>query len=815
MPASIIFPRPNKPSPVKKWLVRIPLAVVAILLIALLSGYLYLRSSLPQLNGGLALPGLSGPVEIVRDANAVPHIFAKSSRDAYFALGFVHGQDRLWQLEMNRRIGSGRLAEALGPGALDNDKFLRTLGIRRGAEAIYRNLDTATQDRLRAYAAGVNAFLATRSGSLPAEFLMTGTTPEPWTPVDSVCWQIMMAWDLGGNWSSELLRLRLAKRLSNAQIAQFLPPYPGEAAAQLPNLHALYAGLDIDTTRLAMAAPPALPEGAGSNNWVVAGTRSATGKPLLANDPHLALSAPAIWYFAHLDAPDLHVIGATLPGLPAVVLGRNQRIAWGFTNTGPDVQDLFIEKTDPNSVANYVAPDGPRRFDIVEERIKIKGAPEVVLQVRVSRHGPIISDVLKGNADLLPSNFGLAFQWTALSPEDRTIVAGDKLARAANWQDFLNAARDFHSPEQNIVYADVDGNIGFIAPGRVPIRKPDNDLHGLAPAPGWDARYDWAGFIPVEQLPQQFNPSSGKIVTANQKITPDGYPYWITSEWAPPYRAMRIDALLDATPIHSLASFRQIQSDTQSQVAKELLPFILRSATSEEKERQALALLKDWDGDMLADTPQPLLLHAWLREFTRLVYKDELGDLFAGAWDQRSVFVLNVLHNANGEARWCDDVSTPVMETCDVQIARALSLAINALQKQYGNDLTKWRWGEAHIARSAHRPFTGKAVIGELFDITVPSPGDTYTVNVGRNTIKDEKEPFANRHAPSLRALYDLADLDRSLFIHSTGQSGNRLSPYYHDFALRWVHMEYLPMTMKRSDIDSGAIGTLRLTPDS
>jgi len=798
----------------KRSLLRFPVAGIAILLIVVLLGYLYLRSSLPQLNGELALPGLSGLVEIVRDANAVPHIFAKSSRDAYFALGFAHAQDRLWQLEMNRRIGSGRLAEAFGPAALDNDKFLRTLGIRRTAQAIYRNLDTVTGDRLRAYAAGINALLATRHGSLPVEFLITGITPEPWTPVDSICWQIMMAWDLGGNWSSELLRLRLAKRLTNAQIDQLLPPYPGDAATQLPNLHQLYAGLDIDTTRLAMAAPPSLPEGAGSNNWVVAGTRSATGKPLLANDPHLGLAAPAIWYFAHLDAPDLHVIGATLPGLPAVVLGRNQRIAWGFTNTGPDVQDLFIEKTDPTDNANYVAPDGPRRFDVVEERIKIKGAPDLVLRVRISRHGPMISDVIKGAASPLPPSLGLAFQWTALSSEDRTIVAGDKLARAANWQDFLTAVRDLHSPEQNIVYADVDGNIGFIAPGRVPIRKSDNDLHGLAPAPGWDARYDWAGFIPLEQLPQQFNPSSGKIVTANQKITPDGYPYWITSEWAPPYRATRINALLDAIPTHSLASFRHIQGDTQSQVAQELLPFILRSAARGEKEREALALLKHWNGDMLADAPQPLLLHAWLREFTRLVYKDELGDLFAGAWDQRSVFMLNVLRNANGEARWCDDVSTPMTETCDMQIARALSLAIRDLQRRYGDDMSKWRWGEAHIARSTHRPFSGKAVLGALFDITVPSPGDTYTINVGRNTIKDEQEPFANRHAPSLRAIYDLGDLDRSLFMHSTGQSGNRLSPHYNDLSKRWVCMEYLPMTMKRTDIDRGAIGTLRLTPD-
>jgi penicillin G amidase len=797
---------------VKKWLWRAPLLLIAVLLVVLLSGYLYLRGSLPQLDGKLLVPGLSDAVEIVRDADAVPHIFAKSARDAYFALGFVHAQDRLWQLEMNRRIGSGRLAEAFGPTALDNDKFLRTLGIRRSAEAIYRKLDAATQDRLRAYAAGINAFLNARSGALPAEFLITGVAPEPWTPVDSVCWQMMMAWDLGGNWSQELLRLRLSKKLNNAQIEQFLPPYPGDAPVHLPDLRRLYAGLDIDATRLALAAPPSLPEGAGSNNWVVAGSRSESGKPLLANDPHLGLATPAIWYFAHLDAPELHVIGATLPGVPAVVLGRNQRIAWGFTNTAPDVQYLYIEKIDPADRANYLAPDGPRRFAVIEERIKVKGAPDTILQVRISRHGPIISDVIKGGAELLPRDYGLAFQWTALAPDDRTIVAGDKLARAGNWHDFLDAARDFHAPEQNVVYADVDGNIGFIAPGRIPIRKPENDLHGLAPAPGWDARYDWDGFIPFEKLPQQFNPASAKIVTANQKVVPDAYPYWITSEWSPPYRAQRIDALLDAVAKHSVQSFRNIQGDIESQVAKDLLPFILKIAPSTEQDRQALALLKDWNGDMRAAAPQPLLLHAWLREFTRLIYQDELGDLFAGAWDQRSVFTFTVLRSINGAERWCDDVSTPAVETCAMQVARALSLAVSDLQRHYGNDMSKWRWGEAHLARSAHRPFSGKPVVGELFDITVPSPGDTYTVNVGRNNIK-EPEPFTNRHAASLRAIYDLADLDRSLFIHSTGQSGNRLSPYYANFVTHWAHMEYLPMTMKRAEIERGAIGTLRLSP--
>lgn len=828
-----------------KWLVRIPLALLTLAALVAAGGYLYLRGSLPQLDGSITLDGLSGPVEIIRDRAAIPHIYAATSRDAYFALGFVHAQDRLWQLEMNRRIGSGRLAEIFGAAALDQDKFLRTLGIRRTAAAIYRNLDVTTRARLQAYAAGINAFLDTRRGPLPLEFLIVGVTPEPWTPEDSVAWQLMMAWDLSGNWSQELLRLRLSKQLTNQQIEEFLPPYPGEAALPLPNLKQLYASLATDLAAnldsLAVAAPPALPEGAGSNNWVVAGSRTKSGKPLLANDPHLGLNAPSVWYLAHLDAPDLKTIGATLPGIPAVVLGRNERIAWGFTNTGPDTQDLYVEKIDPANAANYVTPDGVRRFATVEERIKVKDAPDVLLKVRISRHGPVISDAVASISDVvrgisdgirntsgairstpdvvrsaaLPrSGYVLAFAWTALVDDDRTIAAGDEISRARNWPQFLAAARDFHTPQQNIVYADVDGNIGFIAPARVPIRKPENDLHGLAPAPGWDARYDWAGFIPFEQLPQAFNPADGKIVTANNKIVADDYPYFITSEWAPPYRFNRITALLDAKPKHDLQSFAAMQVDTLSLAARDLLPYLRAAAPTTAAGQQALALMQSWNGRMLADRAEPLIFNAWLRELTRLVYADELGDaLFAGAWDQRAPFMTNVLDNRGGAGRWCDDVRTPKVESCADLVTQALDLAMANLRHRYGSHISRWRWGTAHLARSAHRPFSGKPVLGELFDITVPSAGDTYSIDVGRNRIGDELEPYASRHASGLRAIYDLADPDHSLFMQSTGQSGNRLSPYYDDFALPWSKVEYVPMTMQRSEIEKGALGKLLLKP--
>ena len=784
-------------------------ALLLIILLAVAAGYIWLRQSLPQLEGSVTLSGLKAPVDIVRDRYGVPHIYAGSVEDAYFALGFVHAQDRLWQMEMNRRIGSGRLSEALGPATLDADKFLRTLGVRRVAEATLKKLDARTRSQLDAYAAGVNAFLAQRSGPLPPEFLLTGVQPEPWQSADSVAWVKMMAWDLGANWRTELLRLRLAKKLSTAQIGEFLPPYPGDAPLKIANYAALYR--QLDASKLAALALPGLSEDGASNNWVVAGSRTASGKPLLANDPHLGLAAPAVWYFAHLSAPGFDVMGATFPGAPFVTLGRNRHIAWGFTNTGPDVQDLYIERVD--GAGQVLAPQGWQKLATRTETIKVKGQPDVTLTVRTSRHGPLISDVFKPAADTLPQNFALAFAWTALRDDDRSIQAVGKFASAGNWKEFLAAARDFHSPQQNMVYADTAGNIGFVAPGRVPLRKPENDLKGEAPAPGWDAKYDWAGFIPFEKLPQSYNPAAGEIVTANNKIVPKNYPYYLTSEWVLPYRAERIQQLLDATPKHTLQSFARIQADTVSLQVREILPLLLKTRTADAGAQQVLQQLGRWDANMAVDSAEPLIVSAWLRELGRLIYADELGDMFKAEWAHRADFMYHVLADTGGAGHWCDNVNTPEKETCAELLPRALELALADLKRRYGDDPGKWRWGDAHYALSEHRPFGRQPQLAKIFDITVPSPGDTYTVDVGRNTLSDETAPFASRHAASLRAIYDLADLDKSVYIDSTGQSGNVLSPLYRNFAERWSRVEYIPMSMRRADAEAGELGTLRLQP--
>jgi penicillin amidase len=800
--------------------------LLAALIAASVCALLWYRSATqPQVEGRLKLTGLSAPVDIVRDAQGVPHIYAKSTNDAYLALGFVHAQDRLWQLELNRRIAAGRMAELFGTKALDTDRFLRTLGVRRNAEKIAPNLSADARAALDSYAKGINAFLAQRTGPLPPEFLLTGApTPEPWQPADSIGWQTMMAWDLSANWTQELLRMRMAQRLTLQQINEFLPPYPGDEPIKTLDYTKLYRELGGTTQQLskvAAIAPPSLIDGMGSNNWVVAGALSETGKPLLANDPHLSMAAPSVWYLAHLSAPGLNVIGATLPGLPMVVLGRNERIAWGFTNTAPDVQDLFIERINPADEGQYQTPEGWAAFKTYTETIKVKGQPDVKLDVRESRHGPVITGALPilAKAGLDAKKYAVAFSWTALRADDVTLQAGIKLNRSGNWQEFLDAAKDFSAPQQNVIYADVDGNIGFIAPARVPVRKAENDLKGLAPAPGWDARYDWDGFIPFEQLPRQYNPASQRVVTANDKIVGPEYPHFLTSEWTPPYRGDRIRQLLNARPKHSMNSFAEVQKDHVSLAAQELLPILRKTVPHTDRARAALDALAGWNGDMDANLAQPLIFNAWVREASRQIFADELGTaLMNDYWEQRNVHqpMVNVLKNKDGQGRWCSDIaksSTVKAQTCEDVLSASLDVALDGLEKRYGKKMSEWRWGSAHVARSEHRPFSKVEPLGRLFDIRMPVSGDTYTVNAGRLSLRDEKEPFATRHAAGFRALYDLSDLENSRFIQATGQSGNALSPLYRNYAQRWADVEYVPMKTRRPEVEKGSLGVLTLSP--
>ncbi len=786
--------------------------LLLLILVVAGGGYLYLDSSLQEVDGTVKVSGLDGEIEILRDKQGVPHISGKSLKDALFGLGYAHVQDRLWQMEMNRRIGAGRLSEIFGDKGLGTDKFLRALDVYGHAERTFANLNEETQENLTTYVKGVNAALENWEGALPPEFIILGIKPEPWKVADSLVWLKMMAWDLGDNWTKEIFRFQLLQKLTPTQVSQIMPPYPGEEAVPLPELKKLFAGFDLDLDKLVAMAPENLPDGAGSNNWVVSGKLSETGKPLLANDPHLGLAAPALWYYAHIKTPDIDAIGSTLPGVPSIVLGRNKHMAWGFTNTAPDVQDLFIEKSIPGKPGFYMAPDGPMAFTTRDVEIKVKDSEPVKVTLRSSRHGPIISDILESTNQVLPKGFHLAFAWTTLRDDDLTAQAAANIMRATNVDEFKTALQDFHSPEQNIVFADTNGNIGYYAPGRVPIRKPENKIRGVMPVPGWDATYDWDGFIPYGELPQTDNPASGIIRTANQKIVSESYPHFITHDWTLPYRADRIDQLLAAKEKHSVASFKALQSDIKSLMAEELLPLMLKALPDSEAQNPAAKLLAAWDYEMKLDKPEPLIFTAWFREMTRNIYGDEIGTLLTKNWDYRPLFMSNILRDKDGQSQWCDDIKTNNKETCQQQVGQALKTALTDLEKRYGSP-EKWQWGIAHFAHSDHRPFTEVGGLKEIFDIKVPSGGGTYTVNVGRHSFEVENQPFANEHAASLRAIYDLSDLDKSQFIFSTGQAGSPLSPFYDNMATPWSKLEYFPLTTKKEEYEKGAIGKLKLIP--
>jgi penicillin amidase len=802
------------------------LLLTLLILVALLfaAGLVYRWWSLPKTSGTQDVPGLAAAVDVVRDGEGIPHIYAANAADAWFALGYVHAQDRLWQMTFNRRIAAGRLAEILGPSALPTDRYLRTLGVRANAEQQWLQQDAATKAVLQRYADGVNAYLAHRRGPLPPEFILTGAPqPEAWSPVDSLAWVTMMAWDLSGNGNTELLRMRLAGHLSKKQIDEFLPPYPGNDGVADPVLPtadytALYKNLGALAKSMALAneaAPPGLTEGKGSNNWVVSGAHTQSGKPLLANDPHLALGAPSLWYLASITAPGLNVIGATVPGLPAVALGRNDHIAWGATNTAPDTQDFYIEETDGNKVKT---PTGWQPLVTHQEIIHVKGQADEVLTVRMSRHGPLLSDVAgpaqTGLGALGGKHFALAFDWVALRPDDHTLAAFVKLNQADNWADFVTALSEYSSPQQNFVYADTDGNIGFLAPGRIPIRAADNDLMGQAPAPGWDARYDWTGFIAFDQLPTRFNPPSGQIVTANQKVVEPGYQPFLTAEWTPPYRAKRIEQLLASNQHHSIASFALLQADQTSLAEKELLPLLLQTAPSNNTAADALKRLASWDGKMDATRVEPSIYHAWLLQLAKLIEQDKLGEpLFSETWSERPVFLLNVLHNQDGQGRWCDDTRTEAIETCDELKTHALDLALADLTAHYGNDPRKWQWGRLHQARAVHAPFDHVAYLAPLFDLISPVGGDSETIDVGQFRAGQGEHPFAAYHAPSLRGIYDLSAPEQSVFIESTGESGSVLSPFYSNMEKRWVDVGYLPMQLERHAAEQHAQGVLHLLP--
>ncbi len=763
----------------KRVLTIVGLVVLVLVVAAVGGGAWLLASSLPRMNGTVEVAGLQAPVTIRRDARGVPHIAAASADDAYFALGYVHAQDRLWQMESMRRAGAGRLSEVVGAAALDTDRFMRTLGLYRLAERQAERLDPATRAPLDAYARGVNAWLDAREGALPPEFLALRFEPEPWRPADSLVWIRLMGLRLTMNWRRELLRARLARHLPPERAAELWPPYPPDGPVAVEATAALTRGLPLDALAVALPGGPGVPYGA-SNNWVVSGSRTASGKPIVANDPHLRLTAPVLWYLARLEAPGLTLAGATAPGVPAIILGHNGRVAWGFTNTGGDTADLFVERLDPADPSRYLSPQGSRPFVVREEVIRIKDGADEFLRVRETRHGPVISDVVRTAGDLTEADTVLALAATFLRDDDDSPRAVWRMNTAADAASFAAALEDLHAPQQSIVFADTGGTAGFVAAGRVPVRRGGT---GRVPSPGWSGEADWVGFIPFHGLPRVMDPDSGRVATANHRIVGPAYPYYITDDWDPPYRARRILDRLDAGT-QSVESTVALQLDTVSLMARELLPLMLAVEPASPRDAGAVDLLRTWDGAMDRERAEPLLFTAWLAFLNRAVYADELGDLFESYAGLRPRFIASVLRERQ---HWCDDVATDgTVEDCGTLLVKSLTEAVDGLAARLGPDMAAWRWGDLHQARLHHRLFTRVPGARAIADVDVATDGGNYTVHRGAGPVSDGDDPFPHVHGAGLRAVYDLSDLDNSRFVIATGQSGHPLSSHYRDQVEDW-----------------------------
>ncbi len=764
-----------------RWVRRAAAIMIGLVIVAAAGGYGWLRGSLPQANGRIEVTGLSAPAEIGRDADGIVTIRAASERDGAFALGYAHAQDRLFQMEFMRRLGAGRLSEVLGPVTLELDKRMRVYGLYARAAEGMAELSPEVRAALDSYASGVNAFLATRSGPLPLAFQMLWHEPEPWVPADSLVWGRLMALQLSSNWGSELFRLRLSKQLSPERLQALWPEREGRADSAARDV-----GQAVDFAALP-ATFEAIP--GASNSWAVSGSLTASGKPLLANDPHLGLTLPNQWYLARIETPEGVVAGATAPGVPFVVIGHNGRVAWSFTTTGGDTQDLFVEKLVPGAPDRYVTPGGTSAFDTREEVIRVKGQPDVALTVRRTAHGPVISDIGMA-ADAAGPGEVVALAWAGLRPDDRTAQALYEMGHAADADAFREALRRFDSPQQNIVFADTAGSIGFVAAGRVPVRKALSG-GGQMPARGWTGENDWIGFLPFEDLPQSLNPPSGRIITANDDITPPGYPAFIAARWDAPFRAERIAELLDEAtaggPL-TVTGTAALQMDDLSIPARDLLPALLAALPGESSGivAEAVDILRGWDFRMDRDQPAALIFTVWTQELDRLLFGAELGPLYDDftRWSGNGAGTL-LNRPAGSSEGWCALAAPDMQPHCDEAPLTALETAVAAIAGVYGDDPAAWRWGAAHHARLAHPLLDRLSVIRDLTAIEVETDGDNFTVNRG-TALAAPGLRYDHVHGASLRAVFDLGDLDRSLFILPGGQSGNPLSPHFADLVTRW-----------------------------
>jgi penicillin amidase len=760
-------------------------------------------SLFPQ-EGELEAPGLDAPVEILRDRWGVPYLTAETQDDLWFAQGFVTAGERLFQLELALRAANGRLSEVFADRTLDDDRFARTIGFHRAGERVAADWDDRSHAMHERFRAGVFAWIDAMPAK-PVEYTLLDLEPD--LPADEAAWAsafVYLAWSLSGNWDTELLRAWIGERLGPEGVRTLLPPLPEDAPTIAAG--ALHG-------RLLDAAPRA--KGQGSNDWVVDGTRTASGKPLLANDPHLLALQPSPWIELHLRARGYEARGVGLIFSPGVLLGTTAHHAWGVTNVTGDVQDLYVERlNEDGTAAEYLGAWEPLAFR--REEIAVRGAADpVAFDVRETRHGPILERYVEGEVDPeirpLPPGPVYALRWTGFDRASRPSIVLDAAA-ATDFATFRRAAVALECPGQNVVYADVEGTIGYQCTGLYPIRR--GGAH-TAPVPGWTDTHEWDGFLPFDRLPWCENPTRGFVATANNRTHDDDYPHRIGDDFHTPYRARRIVELLEATERHDVASFARIQADTVSQPARATLPLLLALEPADDAERKALELLGTWDGDMAADSAGAAVFNAWCRHIARRILIPRLGeDLFRAYHAWREVFQCEVLPELLREpsAAWFgDDLGggSPA-DARDGLLDAALGDALAELTERLGPDPAGWSWGALHRVRLIH-PLGALPGLESLFTaLDAPFGGDEQTVAQGGF---DGRDGYPTAVIPSWRAVYDLGDLDRSMGVLPAGNSGNPASPHWSDQSALWLAGELRPLPFTRPAVEAAAISALRLVP--
>ncbi len=752
------------------------------------------RAALAQTSGTLQVRGLARPVTVLRDRWGIPHIYAETQDDLFFAQGFVAAQDRLFQMELWRRAGEGRLAEVLGKAAVERDRFARLLRYRGDLKAEYESYAPDARQIIEAFVRGVNAFIESSRGRWPVEFRLAGFDPEPWTP--EVCLTRMAGWGMTRNASLEVLRARLVHELGAELVDELITTDPPKKIEIPPGLD--FAGIDesILAGLSAAGAPISFSPVQGSNNWVVDGTLSATGKPLLANDPHRAIQLPSLRWMVHLVAPGWNVIGAGEPALPGVAAGHNDRVGFGFTIVGIDQQDLYVEETNPAN-PNEVRFQGrwePMRIE--RETLRVKGAAPVEVELKLTAHGPVIHEDLARHR-------AYALRWVGSEPGTAGYLASLSLDRARSWPEFLKALERWKVPSENLVYADVDGNIGWQAAGLTPVRQ---GWSGLVPVPG-DGRYEWKGFLPLADLPRSFNPAAHSIATANHNVMPPGYTRELGYEWAPPFRFERITQELELPGRKfTVEDFERLQYDVVSLPARRMIR-LLATATGGAPELKPWATrLTQWDDTIGRDSSPAALYEIWMTKLPEAVFKPKLSE---AAWKLIGPLIsrektLDVLEKAS--PRWFGTGEDGRMAR-DAALFRALGEAVEEARKQLGPDPDSWRWGALHATPFHHPLATDEArkAVLDLPAIQRSGDGDTVMAAGGGG--------FEATHGASFREILDVADWDRSVATSVPGQSGQPGSPHYGDLLPLWSEGKYFPLLFSREKVEAGATERLVLEP--